>query len=85
MEGIKLTVKQRGIGALEYVVPRGQNLRAFLLEQGHLVYAGKNQILNCHGFGLCGTCWVEVREQGGQFQRRSCQIQCYQDFEIQLQ
>lgn len=84
MQGIKLSVKNRNT-TVEYSVPRGANLRSFLLEKGHSLYHGKNTILNCRGNGLCGTCWVFVEENGKAFQRRSCQIQCYQDVEIQLQ
>ncbi len=41
-------------------VPRGVNLRKVALKAGINVYKGINQILNCQGHGLCGTCRVEI-------------------------
>ncbi len=66
-------------------VNSGVNLRVALL--GALVspYSGVNRRLNCKGLGVCGTCKVLVRENGEWWSRRSCQIQCFQDLEIQLE
>lgn len=41
-------------------VPKGANLRKMALKAGINVYKGINQILNCQGHGLCGTCRVEI-------------------------
>jgi len=41
-------------------VPKGANLRKSALKAGINVYKGINQILNCQGHGLCGTCRVEI-------------------------
>lgn len=41
-------------------VPRGANLRKVALKAGINVYKGINQVLNCQGHGLCGTCRVEI-------------------------
>ena len=41
-------------------VPKGANLREVALKSGINVYKGINQVLNCQGHGLCGTCRVEI-------------------------
>jgi ferredoxin len=41
-------------------VPKGANLRKVALKAGINVYKGINQVLNCQGHGLCGTCRVEI-------------------------
>lgn len=48
-------------------VPEGANLRRVALEAGVQLYnglngfgAGLNAVLNCHGFGTCGTCRVLI-------------------------
>jgi len=38
----------------------GANLRQVLLKQGIDLYNGAAQMINCHGFGTCGTCAVRV-------------------------
>ncbi len=38
----------------------GANLRNALLDQGINLYNGSASVINCHGFGTCGTCTVEV-------------------------
>lgn len=43
----------------------GANLRKTLLKHGINPYIGKDKILNCLGFGLCGTCRVEIVEGKG--------------------
>ena len=51
----------------EIEVPAGTNLRKAALEAGVNLYQGingigesVNKVLNCHGFGCCGTCSVLV-------------------------
>ncbi|MBC8123000.1 MAG: (2Fe-2S)-binding protein [Gemmatimonadaceae bacterium] len=52
----------------DYTCESGANLREFLLEQNVALYNGP-AMLNCHGFGTCGTCAVavegKVSEPGG--------------------
>ncbi len=43
----------------------GSNLRKVLMKNGVSPYTGKDKLLNCHGFGLCGTCRVEVVDGKG--------------------
>ncbi|NUP98295.1 MAG: (2Fe-2S)-binding protein [Armatimonadetes bacterium] len=43
-------------------VGKGANLRRSLLLHGHNPHRSLTRSLNCHGLGLCGTCWVEVLE-----------------------
>jgi ferredoxin len=44
----------------EIQVPDGANLRQEALGAGVGLYPGINKILNCHGFGNCGSCRVLV-------------------------
>ena len=51
----------------EIEVPEGANLREEAMKAGINVYSGingvgakLNQAMNCHGFGLCGTCRVLI-------------------------
>lgn len=51
----------------EIEVPKGANLRREAMKAGVNIYPGLaglappgNKYLNCHGFGLCGTCRVNV-------------------------
>jgi ferredoxin len=46
-------------------VIEGANLRKSLLKHGVSPYMGKDRFLNCFGFGLCGTCRVEVIDGKG--------------------
>ena len=46
-------------------IAEGANLRKALLANGVPPYAGLDRILNCRGFGLCGTCRVEVVDGRG--------------------
>ena len=41
-------------------VPAGTNLRKAALENGFQVYWGPHQILNCLGWGSCGSCKVMI-------------------------
>ncbi len=44
----------------EIQVPEGANLRKEALRAGIQVYSGVNKVLNCHGFGTCGSCRVLI-------------------------
>ncbi len=51
----------------EIEVPEGSNLRTEAIKAGVNVHqglnglgAGLNKVINCHGFGQCGTCRVRV-------------------------
>src|SRR5262245_31676745 len=46
----------------EIEVEQGANLREAARKADISVYKGLNKILNCHGFGLCGTCKVLVKK-----------------------
>lgn len=46
----------------EIEVAEGANLRKELRQNGLQVYRGIDRFLNCHGFGLCGKCWVLVKK-----------------------
>ncbi len=48
-----------------FEVSEGANLRKALLKNGVNPYIGKDKFLNCLGFGLCGTCRVEVVDGKG--------------------
>lgn len=65
-------------------IPRGKILRKALLESALSPYQKEKKILNCRGMGICGTCKVLIKENNQWWERRSCQIQCFQDMEIQL-
>jgi len=41
-------------------VPEGANLRREARRAGIQVYRGKDRLLNCHGFGQCGSCRVLI-------------------------
>jgi ferredoxin len=45
----------------EIEVPVGANLRLELLKAGVPVYRGIDRLLHCPGWGLCGTCRVNVK------------------------
>lgn len=66
-------------------VRKGSNLRSALMEAGFSPYQGRFRQLNCKGLGLCGSCKVLVAEESQLWERRSCQIQCFNDLEIKLQ
>lgn len=38
----------------------GTNLRQAMLDNGATVYNGGANTINCHGFGTCGTCAVQI-------------------------
>ena len=43
-------------------VAQGSNLRQEVMKAGLELYKGADRILNCRGFGLCGTCKVVVKD-----------------------
>jgi len=44
----------------EIQVPAGANLRTEALRAGVQLYPGVHRLLNCHGFGQCGSCRVLI-------------------------
>lgn len=44
----------------EIQVPEGANLRREALRNGISVYKGVEKVLNCRGWGSCGTCRVLI-------------------------
>lgn len=44
---------------------KGENLRTLALLSGIRIYPGIFHLLNCRGFGMCGTCKVEVEPAEG--------------------
>ncbi|MBL8800339.1 MAG: (2Fe-2S)-binding protein [Planctomycetia bacterium] len=46
----------------EIEVPAGANLRDEATKAGVPVYKGLDKLVNCRGFGLCGTCRVLVKK-----------------------
>lgn len=44
----------------EVVVANGANLRLKAIENGVDIYTLKGKMLNCGGYGQCGTCIVEI-------------------------
>ncbi len=41
-------------------VAQGENLRQKALENGIDLYTFKGKLMNCGGYGQCGTCVVEI-------------------------
>jgi ferredoxin len=46
----------------EAVVAAGANLREKTLQNGIDLYTFKGKLMNCGGYGQCGTCIVEIVE-----------------------
>lgn len=44
----------------DVVVAQGANLRQKALENGIDLYTLKGKLMNCGGYGQCGTCLVEI-------------------------
>jgi len=80
---VKINIKI-GERQSDLLVTAGANLRTSLLLAGFSPYQGVFKKLNCGGMGLCGSCLVGVRESSQLWDRRSCQIQCYQDIVIEI-
>jgi ferredoxin len=43
-------------------VPEGTNLRKAAIKAGINLYPGVHKVLNCHGFGHCGSCRVLIHK-----------------------
>lgn len=48
----------------EITVAAGANLRTKVIENGVDLYTLKGKLMNCGGYGQCGTCLVNVVEGG---------------------
>lgn len=46
----------------DVVVAQGANLREKALQNGVDIYTLKGKLMNCGGYGQCGTCIVEITE-----------------------
>ena len=46
----------------QVVVANGANLREKALQNGIDIYTLKGKLINCGGYGQCGTCIVEIEE-----------------------
>jgi ferredoxin len=55
----KLTFVNEG---QELSVSRGDNVRQEALDHGISIYKFKGKLMNCGGYGQCGTCVIEVVE-----------------------
>lgn len=44
----------------DVVVAQGANLRQKAIENGVDIYTFKGKLMNCGGYGQCGTCVVEI-------------------------
>lgn len=83
-EFVTITVQTKG-KTLELRAARGETLRQALLDEGCSPYQGYFRQFNCGGMGICGSCKVKQWENGEWWERRSCQIRCFQDLEIQVE
>jgi ferredoxin len=43
-------------------VPDGANLREAAIKAGVSLYPHVHKLLNCHGFGMCGSCRVLIKK-----------------------
>jgi ferredoxin len=48
----------------EFLVAPGANLRQKAIEHGIDIYTFKGKLMNCGGYGQCGTCVVNILEGG---------------------
>lgn len=81
---VRLTIRRSG-GAHVVEAAHGETLRAALLRHALSPYRGAFRSMNCKGLGVCGSCKVLVHENGSLWPRRSCQIRCFQDMQIELE
>jgi len=81
---IKVTVLTKGTRRI-LAVNHGDNLRKSLLAAGLTPHRGVNEWVNCGGMSVCGSCEVQVLENGCWERKRSCQIRCFHDFETHLE
>lgn len=82
---IRITVRIPAGDSRVIFAHHGETLRAALLRQDCSPYRGRFRKLNCGGMSVCGSCRVRVLEEGELWERRSCQVRCFQDFEIEVQ
>ena len=82
---VQISIQREGTPVREFAVRMGENLREALLAHDESPYRGYFRQVNCKGMGICGSCKVGVREGGEIWIRRSCQIRCFQDIQIELQ
>lgn len=52
-------------------VATGANLRQKAIENGVDIYTLKGKLMNCGGYGQCGTCVVNILEGGDQLSPRT--------------
>jgi len=83
-EKVKLKVTDRAGVKHEITVESGTQLRDALIRHQLSPYPAPRINLNCKGLGICGTCKVIIRENAEDWEKRSCQIQCFQDLELRL-
>ncbi len=83
-EKVKIEVLDRSGAEHDLSVEMGTNLREALIQNGLSPYEGAFKGLNCKGMGICGTCKIVVSESFEDWERRSCQIQCFHDLKIRL-
>ena len=81
---LKIKIQDTQGNCKDLWVEVGSNLREVLLRNRFSLYQGKFKKLNCKGMGVCGSCKIIVRERDEDWERRACQIQCFQELEIRL-
>jgi len=84
MRNVTIRVQKRD-GTLGIVIgASGMNLRKGLLENGFSPYPELGFGVHCGGMGVCGTCRVGLKYDGMIRVRRSCEVRCFEDLEIQI-
>ena len=63
----------------------GATLREVLLANDLGPYRGVFRKWNCGGLNICGSCRVRVLENDEWWERRSCQIRCFQPMQIEIE
>lgn len=69
---------------VEQPIQAGETLREALLRLDCSPYRGRFRKVNCRGMGICGSCSVEVLENGEWWPRRSCQVKLYRSVHARL-
>ena len=85
LKTVSVKVRKAGAESFEFKAAVGSSLREALLGQGESPYRGAFRQVNCKGMGICGSCRVGVYQNGELWMKRSCQIRCFQDMQIELQ
>ena len=80
----EISVSHPDFGEKRFSVFSGATLREVLLENACSPYRGKFRLSNCRGLGICGSCKIEVLENGQWWERRACQIRIYQDTKVRM-